>query len=572
MPLTPLSGILGRKRATHILHRATFGANKQTIDAFASLTAQQAVTQLFQPLPQPEPPIDILTNETWVSTPPSDANSEDGDLQEFFKGWWIGQMMKNEVSAREKIVFFLHTHFTTNQEKVNNSRAFYFQNALFRKFAFDAAITDPDFNFKVLAKKICLDNAMLQLLDNRQNVKGALNENYAREFLELYTVGRGKAGVIPPTTEEGDYFYFTEQDVRAAAAILSGYEIDDTFVTLDEDTELPKGTVVLNGEIAIRHDNDPKEFSARMGNVVITPDSLLLVGGQPTEESVLDELDQLVDLIFDQAETARNICRKIYRFFVYYDITDTVENTIIPEMVNTFTSNNFKIEPVIRELLQSQHFYEAGGGVNDDNFGAIIRSPLDLILGTYKFFEVELPDYLTDTENFYKTTGNIVSLMQPQGLNLLNPYDVAGYDAYHQYPIYNRSWISTNSLTQRYNFIFKTMRQDDMIPEGEIQIDLLSFMKLRFATNALNPPVFIRELASYLLPLSSENTEITTERLNYFEQQFLKLGSGLPQGALAFWQFSWSNAATVSSSELDARGMLQDLINAMLQSPEYQLF
>ena len=137
MPLTPLSGTLGLKRAAHLLRRATFGATKQQIDAYAALTPAQAITQLFrQALPAPALPIDPKTGQTWVtiSGELTDANSEDGDLQEFFKGWFIGQMMNPSLaySAREKMVMFLHTHFTTIQEKVSNSRALYFQNQLLK--------------------------------------------------------------------------------------------------------------------------------------------------------------------------------------------------------------------------------------------------------------------------------------------------------------------------------------------------------------------------------------------------------------------------------------------------------
>jgi hypothetical protein len=111
------------------------------------------------------------------------------------------------------------------------------------------------------------------------------------------------------------------------------------------------------------------------------------------------------------------------------------------------------------------------------------------------------------------------------------------------------------------------------IMENEVGIDLLAFTKANFTDAiALDPDQLVRTYASYLLPMYTEGSEITTERISYFKQRFLRLGEGLPQGSLAFWQFSYSNAANIPQSAIDARGMLQDLLNAMLQSPEYQLF
>src|SRR5688572_20190338 len=229
MPLAEISGALGLKRAAHLLRRATFGATKQQIDSYAALTPAQAITQLFrQALPNPVLPIDPKTGQTWVTITGdlTDANSEDGDLQEFFKGWFIGQMMNPSLaySAREKMVMFLHTHFTTLQEKVNNSRALYFQNQLFRIFALDALNASPDVNIKELSVRISIDNAMLTLLDGTLNVKGSPNENYGRELLELYTIGRGLEGNVVGTPEgDGDYIVYKEEDVQAAAKVLSGW-------------------------------------------------------------------------------------------------------------------------------------------------------------------------------------------------------------------------------------------------------------------------------------------------------------------------------------------------------------
>src|SRR5688572_1237137 len=160
MPLPEFSGALGVKRAAHLLRRATFGATKQQIDSFAALTPGQATTQLFgQALPAPVLPIDPKTGQEWVVSGITDANSEGSDLNQFLLSWFVGQMMNPSLAytAREKIVLFLHTHFTMIMEKVSDSRALYFQNALFRLFALDANAVDPEVNFKKLTVKVTVE-------------------------------------------------------------------------------------------------------------------------------------------------------------------------------------------------------------------------------------------------------------------------------------------------------------------------------------------------------------------------------------------------------------------------------
>ena len=218
MPLPEYSGSLGLKRAAHLLRRAAFGATRQEIDSFAALTPAQAIIQLFrQSLPELVLPVDPATNAEWVLSGTSDANSGDDDLQEFFKRWFIGQMLGAGInsslslaySAREKLVFFLHSHFPAIQSKISSSRALYFQNQLFRIFARDGVNPDPDFNFKTLTKKVSVDNAMLRLLDGNLNVKGSPNENYGRELLELYSIGCGLEGTLPPGSGGSAYYAHT---------------------------------------------------------------------------------------------------------------------------------------------------------------------------------------------------------------------------------------------------------------------------------------------------------------------------------------------------------------------------
>jgi uncharacterized protein (DUF1800 family) len=590
MPLPEYAGTLGQKRAAHLLRRATFGATKQQIDSFAGLTPAQAVTQLFrQTLPDPVLPIDPKTGTEWVVSGITGANSEGGDLMQYLLNWFIGQMMNSSLSysAREKIVLFLHTHFTMRTEKVNNTRALYFQNQLFRQFALDALNADTDVNFKMLTVKASVDNAMLELLDGRLNVKGSFNENYARELLELYSIGRGLEAAPPPTSgEEGDYGVYTEEDVKTAARILTGWDVDDQFSNIDPDTNLPRGKVKGSDANASAHDNDaskPKKFSNRFVSTLypdntITPDPLTMPAGVPTLESALDEITKLINLIYEQEETAKNICRKLYRFYVWAPHTNAetlpIEADIIDEMAKTFRDGGFKMQPVIENLLRSQHFYDAAAGVTDDAFGGLIKSPIDLVIGTLKFFNIQLPDLATQTDQYYEATGEILSHIVDQGMNFYNPYDVAGYEAYHQYPIYHRFWITTNSLSKRYDFV-RTL----LDPQGTMLFNVNSYdyVRANFAGVAPNSEELVKTLITYLLPHhdflayidpndnpDTFNASLTVKRLNYFLNRFLTDVNMDPKG---YWTTTWNQGTELS----ELREWLNRLFNALLQSPEYQL-
>jgi uncharacterized protein (DUF1800 family) len=590
MPLPEFFGTLGTKRAAHLLRRATFGATKAQIDAFAALNPGQAIQQLYrQPLPATPPPVDPDTNEPWVITGVTDPDKMEFEYMELFKRWFIGQMMSAGVpaastipySAREKLVFFLHTHFTAIAEKISSSRALYYQTELFRLYALDALVSPvvpaAKLNFKELTKKISVDNAMLRLLDGNLNVNGSPNENYARELLELYSIGRGLENSLPPPTGAGDYIYFKEQDVQQAARVLSGFDFDNSFSTIDPDTLLPRGRVRGSASNASSHDNGSKQFSDRFIDIttgqpyIIQPDPLLLNGSQPTEASALDEISKLVDMIYAQEETARHICRKVYRFFVYHEITDTINTNIISVMADTFRANNFKLQPVIENLLRSQHFYEAAAGVADDKFGGIIKSPLDLVTGSLRFFQIPVPDMATDPQGFYAVTGEINNRLDNQGMIFYQPFDVAGYDAYHQFPIYHRSWITVNYLANRYSFIRSLVTATE---PGMLKVNVYSFVR-NTINNALaaNARNLVIELAKYLLPVTDNLTfdaanddtaTITAERLNYFLVTFL---SDIDPDPEAAWTNRWTNEVGIGTMT----SQLENLFNAMLQSPEYQL-
>ena len=250
-PLDKITGTLGNKNAVHLLRRATFGPTAQNIASFSSMNIDQAMNQLFATVPAPQPPVDPQTGSTWLNPSATGLNSSQEDLTDYFMAWHLEQMRKSDTSIKERIVWFLHSHIPTRRSLVTRSEYIYYQNALFRYYAFGS--------FKTLFRKICVDNAMLIYLDNATNDVSSPNENFAREMMELYSIGRG------PQIEEGNYTNYTESDIREAARVLTGYMADETFLNNDADTGIPIGQLktVLSGgsEIANRHDPGQKQFN-----------------------------------------------------------------------------------------------------------------------------------------------------------------------------------------------------------------------------------------------------------------------------------------------------------------------
>ncbi|MFN0049197.1 MAG: DUF1800 family protein [Cytophagales bacterium] len=566
MALAKYNGTLGAKKAAHLLRRATFGPTKAAIESFASKTAPEAFTMLTATVAAPLPPSDVKTGISWLPKPNENTNSEGFDLDNFVKCWWLDQMLNSGDNLTEKMVFLFHTFFPTIDSAVGNATSLYYQNALFRFYAFG--------NIKTLTKKICVDNAMLSLLDGRLNEVGLPNENFARELFELHTVGRG------PQVSDTDFTNYTEADIQVAARILSGWTNDNDFGTIisdplnpsytsnvDVETGIPLGILKGNGIYASRHyaSANPstvseRTFSAAFGNKLIEHKSEDIVNGRATKESAKLQVDELVDMIFEQRATALNFCRKIYRYFVYWKITDEVETAVISSMADTFVANNFEILPVIKELFESEYFYDAQNAIETDNTHAdIIKSPLELSLGVMRFFNVKAPLPTASLLDYYDFYGGLLGNLANQGISLYEPYDVAGYDAYYQEPDFNRNWITVNTLAYRYEFALKLINNtySDMI-----SINLAEYVKANVADPTI-PSNILKYFVAYLLPEAISDTG-DGNRFDYFLD--------ILRGSLTDinWKNEWDGY--IASGLDDAiNAQLKDLLAALLQTPEYQL-
>ncbi len=549
--LSPITGTLGLERAAHLLRRATFGPTRTEIENFAAMNVSTALDTLLAPLATPNPPSDPLTGTNWLPKP-GEINSGDDSLFEYFQAWFIELMRTTGANLRERMVFFLHSHMPADHLVIQNSTSLYYQNALYRHYAFGS--------FRELFEKICVDNAMLQYIDNTLNDKDVPNENFAREMFELYSIGKGEQ--IGPE----DYTNYTETDIKEAARVLTGFKCNWEFDTIDPDTGLPRGKAADSiTAAALRHDAGTKTFTSKFGGTSITPNPIYMTGGEATEEGALDEISQMMDMIFAQDETAKFICRKLYRFLVYYNITEDIETTIIEPLATTLRNNNYELSYVLIELLSSQHFYdEDPDDTKNDHIGAIIKSPLDLVMGTFRFFKIDMPDPSTNLSDLYDFAygSGILRHLENQGMKFYKPIDVAGYPPYHQVPAFNRNWISPNWLATRYQFGYEVL--NGVENEGGslvYKLDIVSWVDdLSNISNPTDPSIIVNELIQYMFP-----QPIPDIRRDFF-LNVIFLENNMP----SHWTDEW-NLYKGGGDDTVVRGLLEQLVGGLMQTPEYQL-
>ena len=316
--------------AAHLLRRTTFGPTLAEIKMGHAMGLDALVQRLIQPSPMPNPPLNanfaddpnVPIGSTWVTAPYVAGENLERYRNQSLAAWTLQQQLQEQFSLREKMTLFWYNHFAVHN--INDPKYLYKHVTLLRENALG--------NFKQLVKEVTLDPAMLRFLNGNQNTRQAPNENFARELLELYTIGKG------PQVAQGDYSNYTEEDVIAIAKVLTGWR-DIGYRTLNPSVQL-HAIFVAN-----RHDTSTKQLSHRFGQAVIPN-----MGER--------EYSYLIDLIFQQQEVARFICRKLYRWFVYYVIDESVENAIIEPLADLLIRQNFELQEVVRTLISSEHFFD----------------------------------------------------------------------------------------------------------------------------------------------------------------------------------------------------------------------
>jgi len=283
------------------------------------LEPSEAVAQLVdraQNGPAAEPPYwKDLVEPTDVDERSEYRSNLRGWYQDFQLDWMIEM---HHAGFREKMVLFWHNHFVTQGEK-------YFYNAPMAYNYLDTIRRNALGNFKDFVREIGLTPAILLYLDGARNKKGAPNENYAREVMELFTIGIG---------------HYTQRDISEAAKALTGYTVDIKNIKTNFDPE--------------RFETGDKTFLSRTGDF---------------------SYDDVVDILFAERgeQIAEHMATKLFRFFIY----DVPKSRVVKEIKEELLAADFELAPVLGSLLSSVHFF------SNEYIGAQIKSPVELLHGLY---------------------------------------------------------------------------------------------------------------------------------------------------------------------------------------------
>lgn len=523
--INPYQGAFDRAAVIHLLKRSMFGAAPADISYFSGLTLAQAVEELINPTaPLPSPPLNDYNTvaqdpnvpawQTWVNSQTTDGTIN-FQRRNSFKRWWAGVLINQDRSIREKLTLFWANHWGTETVAINNAILAYNHHNTLRN--------DCLGNFKTMVKDITIDPGMLVYLNGFLNTNTAPDENYAREIQELFTVGKDPITNLAP---------YTEDDVKAAAKVLTGWRINtSTGVSFFDPS---------------KHDSSNKTFSAFYGNRVIT-------GRSGTAGPI--ETDDLIDMLLQKQETSRYIVRKLYRWFVYYDIDANVEQLVIEPLAAIFRSNNYQIKPVLRALFNSEHFFD------QLNRGCFIKSPCDSLIGHLREFNVQFPPASDPASNIGHWNFIRVSLSNLTQ-NLGDPPDVSGWPAYYQQPMFHEIWINHDTLPKRNQFTDFLINTGFAFNNTRIQTD-----GVRFAStlpDPRDPNKLIQDSMNILLgvPLSVASRD-------QLKTDFLLSG----QSSDYYWTNAWdayvANPTNANFNIVNTR--LRDLFKYMMNLAEYQL-
>ncbi|HMU45320.1 MAG TPA: DUF1800 domain-containing protein [Chitinophagaceae bacterium] len=472
--LNPYSGPWTRNEVQHLLKRTLFGSTQADINYFLSKTITQAVDELLNPVALlPSPPVNdyspgtpdnnVPAGTTWINDPTTDGTLN-SVRRNSFKKWWAGVMINQDRSIREKLTLFWADHFGTETNTIGIAHFVYWHHALLRQNCLG--------NFRQLIKNVTIDAGMLRYLNGYLNTNTAPDENYARELQELFTLGKGTAVA------------YTENDVKTAAKVLTGWRINGTTLSVFFDST--------------KHDTSNKQFSSFYNNTVIN--------GQMGANGAL-ETDALISMIFTKDEVSKYICRSLYRWFVYYKIDAATETNVIEPLATIFRNSNYEIKPVLDALLKSEHFFDVL------NQGCLIKSPVDQTVSCLREFGVVFPDTVTEYADAYGMWNYIRSWFASMNQDIGDPPDVSGWPSYYQTPQFHELWINSDTLPKRNQFT------DIMIGNGytrngkKIVINAVAFTQS--LPNPGDPNALIDDTLGiiYRVPLSASTKQTIKEQI-----------------------------------------------------------
>lgn len=528
--LNEYAGAWETAEIVHLIKRTMFGATIDDINHFRSLTMSQAVDELLTPSPPPSTfPLNNYSSDgymdptgvaPWASWLNIGIDYQDDDMNgrrlDSMRCWWTGQMLNQNRSIHEKMTLFWHNHFAMDGGAHVSDippKLWYDQYLKLRANALG--------NLRQMVKAITLDPAMLIYLNGNTNKKTSPNENYGRELQELYTVGKGAGSA------------YTETDVQTAARVLTGHDVDANFSYYFD---------------VAGHDDKNKSFSTFYGGTIITGRSGSAGAG---------EIDDMLTMIFATGESSKFICREIYNFFIYYNITPEIENNIIVPLAQVFKDSGYDITAVLSVLFKSEHFYNLAYAS-----ACVIKSPLDFTLGLIREFGVKLPDPADDGANYavWEMLMKTATILQQQILGI--PL-VAGWFAYYQAPAFHELWINSVTYTERNAYTDLMISTGDMMDMTSLTIDPISFAQK--LSNPQDPNQLINNSLDVLfrVPLSDDSKM-------YLKQTILLTG----QTNDYYWTDAW-NTYIANPSDVVARDTvftrLQSLYKYLMNLPEYHL-
>jgi uncharacterized protein (DUF1800 family) len=534
--LSPYTGAWTASEVTHLLRRTSFGVKKTDINTLLALSPAAAVDNLFSftsnpvnPSPTPlyfntanyadtlgagtgTPVISggVAQGADWTTSniigyPPFGPHFSRRISLEY---WHWGVCINDATSIREKMQQFWYHFIPVNFESLENSEP----NAATMSHDYMKLLrTSAVGNFKTLMKAIAKMPAMLVYLSNQYSTATAPNENFARELLELFTMGK------VPTQN------YTEPDIIAASKVLSGWRVP-SFISA-----YPFAPAFN----ASYHNQTNKSFSGNFNNTIINN-----VAGA----NGATEFDTFFNMLFTQQATtiSRYICRRLYRFFVYYDTDANVETNVIEPLAALLVSNNWEIAPVIKTLLKSQHFFDAA------NRGVMIKSPIDFITGLVRSLNINTNTALgVDKQYFvWRYFQDYATDSLEQGFG--NPPNVAGWKAYYQEPTYYQNWINSETIQKRFTLINNFL--NGVTP----------------AVNMSDPNTLINEVVKHLFAV-----DLPAAYKAQLKQQELLAGQITDSYWTGIWNTYLANPTTTNFNNVNSK--IKGLMTALLQLAEFQL-
>jgi len=543
--LVPYAGTWTVWEVNHLLRRVGFGVTKADKDALLAMTPSAAVDAMLTPNTSIQPtqtPINyyqatladsggIALGDSWTSNNLTYVNTNDGTnnayRQTSLTSWSWGVCINDKTTIREKMVQFWYHFIPVDFDDVrglqnNSSTICNDYISLLRNNALG--------NFKTLIKAIGKSPAMLLYLGNQYSTAATPNENFARELMELFTLGK------VPTQN------YTEDDVKAASKVLSGWRLS-SFVS-----PYP----FAPGFNAAYHNQTNKVFSTFFNQTI----------NNQTGAAGANEYDIFFDMLFTkQADTiAKYICRRLYRFFIYYDIDSNMEARIITPLAALLVSSNWDMSVIVKTLFKSEHFFDMA------NRGVVIKNPIDFITGTLRTFNINTTPAAGALQiaqqygvwNYFQSYANS-NLEQAFG----NVPNVSGWKAYYQDPTYYQNWINSNTI-QRRSALLTSFISGFTTSGTSIKIDAIAFVQQFSNATIQDPDLLINSITELMFAIDLPAQYKTDTKV-----QALLAG----QVTNSYWTTAWNAyVATPNTSNTNTvKTRLNSLLTTFLQLAEYQL-